>query len=117
MYLFTTTRHGVPAKELQRQLGVSYPTAHRMAHLIREHMGVIDGAPPLTGHVEVDETYIGRRRKGGKKHGITGRGAKKAIVFGILERDGELVTRVVPNASRKSLIPPILDQVPLGTSG
>jgi len=116
IYLFTTTRHGVPAKELQRQLGVSYPTAHRMAHLIREHMGAIDGEPPLTGHVEVDETYIGGRRKGGKKHGITGRGAKKTIVFGILERDGELFTKVVPNASRKSLIPPILDQVPLGTT-
>jgi len=27
LYLFTTSRHGVPAKELQRQLGVSYPTA------------------------------------------------------------------------------------------
>ena len=35
IYLFTTTRHGVPAKELERQLGVSYPTAFRMAHLIR----------------------------------------------------------------------------------
>ena len=116
IYLFTTTRHGVPAKELQRQLGVSYPTAHRMAHLIRKHMAAIDGEPPLTGHVEVDETYIGGRRKGGKKHGITGRGAQKTIVFGILERDGELFTRVVPNASRKSLIPPILDQVPLGTT-
>jgi len=116
MYLFTTTRHGVPAKELQRQLGVSYPTAFRMAHKIREYMGAIDGEPPLTGHVEVDETYVGGRRKGGKKHGITGRGAKKTVVFGILERDGELFTKVVPNASRKSLIPPILDQVPFGTT-
>ena len=32
MYLFTTTRHGVPAKELQRQLSVNYKTAYRMAH-------------------------------------------------------------------------------------
>ncbi len=42
IYLFTMTRHGVPAKELQRQLGVSYPTASRMARLIRKHMGKID---------------------------------------------------------------------------
>ena len=49
MYLFTTTRHGVPAKELQRQLGVSYPTAFRIAHKIREYMGTIDGDPPLSG--------------------------------------------------------------------
>jgi transposase-like protein len=36
IYLFTTSRHGVPAKELQRQLGVSYETAWRMGHKIRE---------------------------------------------------------------------------------
>ncbi len=115
LYLFTTTRHGVPAKELQRQLGVSYPTAFRMAHKIREYMGSIDGDPPLTNHVEVDETYIGGRRKG-KKQGFTGRGSKgKTIVMGILERDGELFTKVVPNASRKSLIPPIFERIKAGT--
>jgi len=47
LYLFTTTRHGVPAKELQRQLGVSYPTALRMTHMIRTHMGMTDGDPSL----------------------------------------------------------------------
>lgn len=115
MYLFTTSRHGVPAKELQRQLGVSYPTAFRMAHKIREYMGAIDDQPPLTGHVEVDETYIGGKVKGGKKKGITGRGANKTVVMGILERGGELFTKVVPNASTRSLIPSILENVPRGT--
>ena len=114
MYLFTTTRHGVPAKELQRQLGVTYKTAFRMAHKIREYMGSVDGEPPLTGHVEVDETYIGGRRP--KIKGFTGRGAKgKTVVFGILERGGELYTSVVPSASAKSLIPHIQRQVPMGT--
>ena len=115
LYLFTTTRHGVPAKELQRQLGVSYPTAFRMAHLIRDYMGSIDGEPPLTDHVEVDETYVGGKRAGAKQ-GFTGRAAKgKTIVFGILERGSELFTKVVPDASQKSLITPILEQVPVGT--
>ena len=115
MYLFTTSRHGVPAKELQRQLSVTYKTAWRMGHEIRKYMGDVDGNPTLSGHVEVDETYIGGRVKGGKKKGITGRGANKTIVMGILERDGELFTKVVPDASRKSLIPPILENVPEGT--
>ena len=116
LYLFTTTRHGVPAKELQRQLGVSYPTAFRMAHKIREYMGAIDGDPPLTNHVEVDETYVGGRRQG-RKDGFTGRGAKgKTIVMGILERDGELFTKVIPNASRLSLIPPIFERIKAGTT-
>ncbi len=49
MYLFTTTRHGVPAKELQRQLSVTYKTAWRMGHEIRKYMGDVDGNPPLHG--------------------------------------------------------------------
>jgi len=49
IYLFTTTRHGVSAKELQRQLGVTYKCAWRMGHEIRKHMTDIDGEPPLSG--------------------------------------------------------------------
>ena len=111
LYLFTTTRHGVPAKELQRQLGISYPTALRMSHEIRKHMGEVDGEPPLTGHVEIDETYVGGKRSGKRGRGAAG----KAVVFGILERDGEIYTSVVPNASGKALIPHIEAQVPKGT--
>lgn len=111
MYLFTTSRHGVPAKELQRQLGVSYPTAFRMAHKIREYMAALDGEPPLTGHVEVDETYIGGKRPGKRGRGAAG----KSVVFGILEREGELYTKVVPDASRASLVPEIALNVPQGT--
>ena len=89
IYLFTTTRHGVPAKELQRQLGVAYPTALRMAHKIREHMADTDGENPLDGDVEADETYIGGRTTGGKR----GRGApNKAIAFSMLDRDGDVMT-------------------------
>ena len=71
MFLFTTTRHGVPAKELQRQLGVTYKTAWRMGHELRKYMAKVDGETPLGGIVEVDETYIGGKRSGGKR----GRGA------------------------------------------
>lgn len=111
MYLFTTSRHGVPAKELQRQLSVTYKTAWRMGHEIRKYMGHVDGDGGLSGHVEVDETYVGGRRKGGKKHGVTGRGAKKAVVFGMAERDGDIITRVVDNASRRALLPHIVEKV------
>lgn len=115
IYLFTTSYHGVPAKELQRQLGVTYKCAWRMGHEIRKYMGQTDGNPPLTGHVEVDETYIGGHRKG-REQGFTGRVAKgKTIVFGILERGSDLYTKVIPNVSRKFLIPLIVENVPVGT--
>lgn len=50
MYLFTTSRHGVPAKELQRQLSVTYKTAWRMGHEIRKYLGKVDGDDGLSGH-------------------------------------------------------------------
>ena len=58
MYLFTTSRHGVPAKELQRQLGVTYKTAWRMGHQIRKYMATVDGDQPLDGVVEVDDGVV-----------------------------------------------------------
>ena len=112
IYLFTTTRHGVPALELQRQLGVSYPTALRMAHKIREHMADTDGENPLDGDVEADETYIG-----GKRPGTRGRGAEgKTIVFGMLERDGEVMTKVVPNVKKHTLLQHVYENVEQGST-
>ncbi|MEE9159842.1 MAG: IS1595 family transposase [Gammaproteobacteria bacterium] len=112
MYLFTTSGHGVPAKELQRQLGVTYKTAWRIGHELRKYMAVIDGDPPLSGHVEADGIYVGGRRKGGKR----GRGAPgKTVVFGMLEREGDVMTRVVPNVKRKTLEPHIIKNIQRGS--
>jgi transposase-like protein len=107
IYLFTTTRHGVAAKELERMLGVSYPTAWRMTHKIRQYMAKVDGTELLSGHIEVDETYVG-----GKAKGKRGRGAgNKTIVFGMLERNGSVKALVVPNVKRKTLTSHILQNV------
>ncbi len=114
IYLFTTTRHGVPAKELQRQLGVTYKTAWRMAGLIREHMADVDGDGVLGGNwqsVEIDETYVGGVRKGGKR----GRGADgKTVVLGMMDGD-EVVTKVVTDVKRSTLLPHINAHVAKGS--
>lgn len=116
IYLFSTSRHGVPAKELQRQLGVSYPTAHRMGHQIRKHMAEVDGDDGLSGHVEADETYIGGKpRCKGRKDAHEYR-SRKIAVFGMVERNGDVMTRVVPNAQRKTLIPIIEENVEAGST-
>ena len=110
IYLFTTTRNGVAAKELQRQLGVTYKTAWRMAGLIREHMATVDGDSVLGGNwqsVEIDETYVGGVRKGGKR----GRGAAgKTVVLGMMDGD-----EVVPNVKCASLLPIINAHVAKGS--
>ncbi len=109
IFLFTTTRNGVAAKELQRQLGVTYKTAWRMSHKIREHMALVDGDGLLQGQVEVDETFIG-----GYKPGAQG-GRGKAIVMAMVEKDGEIVTEVIPDRSAKTLLPHIRDHIEKGS--
>ena len=112
LYLFATSRHGVPAKELQRQLGVTYKTAWRMGHKIREHMAAVDGDDPLSGVVEVDETYVG-----GHRPGRPGRGARgKTIVMGMIERDGEVATKVVPDFAKSTLQPIVEADVEKGST-
>ena len=116
IYLFTTSRHGVAAKELERQLGVTYKCAWRMAHQIRKYMAEVDGEIPLGGNggiVEADETYVGGKKQGGKR----GRGAPgKTVVFGMLERDGDVMTKVVPNVRKRTLQPIIKANVKKGST-
>ena len=102
IYLFTQTRSGVSAKELQRQLGVTYKTAWRMGHEIRKHMAAVDGDDPLSGDIEADETYIGGKTRAVK--GQRGRGTPgKTIVFGMLDRDGDVMTKIVPDTTMHTL--------------
>jgi transposase len=100
IYLFVTTRHGVSGKELERTLGVTYKTAWRMGQQIRTLMGKANGFEKLFGHVELDEAYVGGRRKGGKR----GRGAPgKTIVMGMAERGGRTAAEVIPDIRKDTL--------------
>ena len=112
IYLFTVTRHGVSAKELQRQLGVTYKCAYRMGHEIRKHMADVDGEVSLNGIIEIDETMIG-----GVRAGKRGRGAEgKTVVLGMLERDGDVMTKVVPNIKTHTLESHIESNVDKGST-
>lgn len=112
MYLFSTTRHGVSGKELQRQLGVTYKTAWRIGQQIRELAGNADFADLLQGHVEADEAYIGGKRSGGKR----GRGAEgKTIVVGMVERKGNMKTIVVGDVKKATIRPLVNEHVAKGS--
>jgi transposase-like protein len=113
MYLFCTTRHGVSGKELQRQLGVTYKTAYRMGMQIRkltEKAGSFDEM--LSGHVEIDEAYVGGRSVG---LGTGNYRSTKTTVMGIVERKGCMIARVVPDAKTVSLRPIVLETVERGS--
>ena len=57
IYIMASTRCGVSAKHLERELGVTYKTAWRMFNLIRNKL-MTEDERPLTGYVEVDETSV-----------------------------------------------------------
>lgn len=108
MFMFTTSRSGVAAKEVERQLGVTYKTAWRMCHEIRKYMAMIDGDEPMGGNghiVEVDETFMGGYDKGGFG------GKFKTVVLGMRQREGNVTTRVVPDRKWDTLIPHITEHV------
>lgn len=113
IFLFVTTRHGVSGKEIQRQLGVTYKTAWRMGHQIRDLMSKADGFEMLRGHVEADEAYVGGRRSRGKR----GRGAPgKTIIMGVKEREGRITVEVIPNIKKATLRDVVLRNVEPGST-
>ncbi|MEL7688798.1 IS1595 family transposase [Citromicrobium bathyomarinum] len=115
MFLFCSTRNGVAAKEVERQIGVTYKTAWRMCHEIRKYMAMVDGDEPLGGEgmeVEIDETLIGGKARTGRQGPNL---ANKTVVLGMVERGGNLITRVVPNHRRATLLPQIEAAVRKGT--
>lgn len=106
MFLFTSTRNGVAAKRVQREIGVTYKTAWRMCKLIRAYMGYVDGDDALGGAdgqpVEVDHGFIGGRAASKNKLD------NKKVVLGMIERGGNVIARHLPER-RLDLIAGTLD--------
>lgn len=104
----STSKKGVSALEIHRQTGISYKSALFLLHRIRYAMAesVID---PLTGDVEVDETYVGGkpRYKGQNKPG----GSDKQAVVAAVQRGGKVTTKPVANVTARNLKQFIRDNV------
>src|ERR687884_819999 len=106
IYLVTSSKGGIAAAELQRQMGFgNYQTAWSWLHKLRKAM-VRPDREPLAGRVEADETYVGGPRPGKRGRGAAG----KTPVAGAVEagqaegrRLGRLRLAVVPDASAASL--------------
>jgi transposase-like protein len=106
MWIMTSTRCGVSAKQLERELGVTYKTAWRMFNLIRNKLMAQDYQGPLSGEVEMDETFVGGKPRESYRREVAAKGwnmqtaywDRKAVVFGAVERGGKVRATVVPNS-------------------
>ena len=109
MYMMASTRCGVSAKMLEREIGVSYKTAWRMLNLIRNQLMQDDGEP-LRGDVEVDEASVDgkpRKKQGQNRQIQIGasrrseaaklRERSRATVFAAVERGGRIKATVLPS--------------------
>lgn len=89
LYMYSVSKNGVSAKELERALGVTYKCAYRINKKIRDLMR--QNADKLTGIIEADETYIGGTRK---KWQQASPWDNKTAVIGMTERGGQAKARV-----------------------
>jgi len=89
MYLIAGSKKGISANQLHRVLGVTLKTAWFMAHRIREAMRDDTLAPFGTtgGRVEVDETYIGRKKDVETKRPLERGFRTKLRVVSLIDRD------------------------------
>jgi len=85
-YLICESRKGFSANEMCRILGGSYKTAWYLCHRIRAAMKQAN-PPMLDGTVEMEETYVGGKKKGKYWQGRKGH---KEVVIGIRQRGGDL---------------------------
>ncbi len=120
VFLMTSHKKGISSCQLAKDIGVTQKTAWFMLHRIRNAAMTQEFNAPLTGPVELDEAYVGPnprfQHKDKRNPLIVGRAAANAkkIVFGMIERDGELRVHHVPDSKKKTLAPIILANIKRG---
>lgn len=111
VYLMASTRCGISAKQIERETGVTYKTAWRMFKQIRSMLE--EGTNPLGGSgkgVEMDEAYMGGKRKGGAGRPMVG-DRKKTPVVGIVERGGKIKALVADDVKGSTLLGMVREHV------
>nr|PZN71339.1 MAG: IS1595 family transposase [Pseudomonadota bacterium] len=103
-----TSKKGVSALEIHRQTGLSYKSCLFLLHRIRFAMAPTDGNP-LTGTVEVDETYIGGKARRGEDPKAVWE--NKAPVVALVQRGGQVRSFHVADVTAKTLKKAILENV------
>ncbi|MXX09806.1 MAG: IS1595 family transposase [Nitrospira sp. SB0667_bin_9] len=116
MYKVSVARKGISSLQLSKQLGITQKSAWYMLHRIKEACGGDQG--PLSGIIEVDETFIGgkakNKHKDKKPKKIRGTEGKQAV-FGMRQRGGKTFAKPVPRTDRKTLVPEIEQRVESGS--
>ena len=114
LYMMSTSLKGVSSMKAYRELGITQKTAWYLTQRIRE--GFFGDPASMTGPVEMDETFVGGKRRNmpkSKRAKMQGRGAVgKTAVVGIKDRQTKRVSaKVVPNTKGETLLKFVRDTV------
>lgn len=107
IFLMSQSANGVSAKEIQKWLGTTYKTAWRIAKQIRTLMG--QGGEMLNKTVEVDEMYVGGKRRQARKN------ENKSMVVGMVQRGGRIKTKHLDEYWTSTMLKTLVDNVERGT--
>ena len=106
IHLMCSSKKGISANQLKRELGISYQSAWFVCHRVRMAMTVDPLASLLgvdNGVVEIDETFVGGKPKNNKHRDKTAAAGKKTIVMTLVDREGDAVGVVVPDTKKRTL--------------
>ncbi|MBC9035153.1 IS1595 family transposase [Sphingomonas sp. JC676] len=117
IFLMCSSKKGVSANQLSRELDIEYKSAWFMCHRVREAMlqeplaGMLGTGPDSI--VELDETYVGGKKKNNRHAKRTAAAGRKTAVLTLIDREGDVKTVKVPNVRKgtlQALARPIVDQ-------
>lgn len=111
--MMLNAKSGISAKEIQRNIGGSYKTSYYAAMRVR--IGMLMKETKLGGMIEMDESYFGgkarRRQKTEDSHANLstasnkrGRGTNKVSVAGMVQRKGDVKTKVIEKLTKRNLL-------------
>jgi transposase-like protein len=119
MFLLCSSKKGMSAHQLHRMLNLTYKTAWFMCHRIRYAMTEGPMAEMLKGVIEIDETYVGGKPRPGdpklKHRGGYRKDSNKAPVVALIQRNGDVRTKVVANVTRNNLQEFVGDNIQKGS--
>lgn len=118
IWMITNNRKGVASTQLARDLHLTQKSAWFVLHRLRHAAKTKSFERPLSGVIEIDESFFGGKdhnKHKSKRPGVRGASTKTAV-FGLLERGGRIRAGTIPNLTGRMVRGRVFDNVAPGSA-